>query len=565
MGRAALKDAGLRWIEAAASEAAVAFIAQVDTTAAPRTLHPDDVVERMAPFAARREPPSGLEGVCVTAAAHMPTANTFFTRAVQREIMRALVREAGNDTVAGATDAVGAASAAEGAAVRVDYRGTPAWVALQDMAARRKKDANKRRRQSQKQRPRTVDISKDDGGSGGGVTTTIGEVIPKLPETSAAATAATAREGQEAKGQRKDKPAKKAPKVENSAANEKKRKKGTDSASPTESNTRKRCTTTEKEKPNAAPLSKTAAAVAREDDGNWRRGSKHQLASRIDRYVQHAGAMLALEREAEAASATAMLLQESESPWLFRENSANAPGAAEGTSVGRRGALMEGLQLVGTTAGPVAGTQLLDFRIVGGGVLPPSAINVGDRVAVAISPGGRNLANFGELDGVVGMEMTTGVDDDGSEGTAMSSNGNGGGGSSVPRRSYEVEGVVRVLDAAAGEVTVVIDPLHQRRLQSNVHENTSRSGDSSPPSASSSPLSWPSGDDDGYSLAQAADVVLAGRTLRLVRMPDVVTYERQLAALNTLRNIPGEGRGRMVCSLGPECVNTWCAPWDPNV
>ena len=94
-----------------------------------------------------------------------------------------------------------------------------------------------------------------------------------------------------------------------------------------------------------------------------------------------------------------------------------------------------------------------------------------------------------------------------------------------------LEGEVRALDAAAGEVTLVVDPLHQRRLRSSLM-NVPEVGGPTPSKLDDDD------DDDGFSLAQAADVVLAGRTLRLVRVPDVVTYERQLAALNTLRNVP---------------------------
>ena len=165
----------------------------------------------------------------------------------------------------------------------------------------------------------------------------------------------------------------------------------------------------------------------------------------------------------------------------------------------------EGLRLVGTTAGPAAGTQLLDFRMHGGGVLPPSAINVGDRVAVAIAPGGGDSVDEGEGEGVAGMvsyDEDDDVDDDDTSSVKLST-------SAPRRRSYEVEGVVRVLDAAAGEVTLVVDPLHQRRLQSHLTELPVNFGEGGG-----------GGDGGEYSMAQAADVVLAGRTLRLVRVPD---------------------------------------------
>jgi hypothetical protein len=538
MGRAALSERGLRWIEAAASEAAVAFIAQVDENGG-GVAGDAAAVERMAPFIARRDPPPGLEGVCAAAGAHHPTANTFFTRAVQRELIRAL--GANNTTSAATKDTESEGSWGQGSEgeVRADYRKTPAWVALNDIAARRKKGkaaaggvslaprAVKHREQRQRCQAAAAD---GGGGGGGGETNAAGEATTK---TAAAAAAESKGQG---KRQKKDKPAKKttpAPKAEkkkmkkNVEEEEEEEGKKKEKKTGPESKTRKK-TTSAAPPPPPPPLSAAAAAVAREDDGGWRRHPKDALVARIDRFVTHAGAMLALEREAEAASAAALLLQESASSASSASSessslltAAASPAAAvvvaEGTSVGRAGAVMEGLQLVGTTAGPAAGTQLLDFRIVGGGVLPPSAIGVGDRVAVAIVPGGGGSVDEGEEEGVAGMGPGAGRPR-GGPGNNGGGGGGGGGGSRAPRRSYEVEGVVRVLDAAAGEVTLVVDPLHQRRLRSNVDDD---------------------GDGKGYSLAQAADVVLAGRTLRLVRVPDVVTYERQLAALKTLRNVPG--------------------------
>ena len=47
---------------------------------------------------------------------------------------------------------------------------------------------------------------------------------------------------------------------------------------------------------------------------------------------------------------------------------------------------------------------------------------------------------------------------------------------------------------------------------------------------------------DGETLKKAARMslerTLGGRMVRLVRVPDATTYERQIAALNTLRNVP---------------------------
>ena len=127
-------------------------------------------------------------------------------------------------------------------------------------------------------------------------------------------------------------------------------------------------------------------SVANENEGNWRKAPKSALADRLERFVKHASEMLALEREAEACTAANLLLQEqSEYPScpVVLPGAENTP---EGTSVGRAGALMEGLMLVGAAPGPEgAGTRLLNFSPAAGGALPPSAINVGDRVAIAVT------------------------------------------------------------------------------------------------------------------------------------------------------------------------------------
>ena len=239
----------------------------------------------------------------------------------------------------------------------------------------------------------------------------------------------------------------------------------------------------ERRMPKRKPSSKNSTAkfpVANENDGNWRKAPKSALADRLERFVKHASEMLALEREAEACTAANLLLQEqSEYPScpVVLPGAKNTP---EGTSVGRAGALMEGLMLVGAAPGPEgAGTRLLNFRPAAGGALPPSAINVGDRVAIAVT---------GVLD-------YTDLYDESPAG-------------------YEVEGVIQSLEPTRNEVNLVVDggSVNQRRLLSK-------------------------------GSFVIVDEVLAGKILRFVRVPDAVTYERQLAALKKLANVPNRRTG----------------------
>lgn len=239
----------------------------------------------------------------------------------------------------------------------------------------------------------------------------------------------------------------------------------------------------ERRMPKRKPSSKNSTAkfpVANENDGNWRKAPKSALADRLERFVKHASEMLALEREAEACTAANLLLQEqSEYPScpVVLPGAENTP---EGTSVGRAGALMEGLMLVGAAPGPEgAGTRLLNFRPAAGGALPPSAINVGDRVAIAVT---------GVLD-------YTDLYDESPAG-------------------YEVEGVIQSLEPTRNEVNLVVDggSVNQRRLLSK-------------------------------GSFVIVDELLAGKILRFVRVPDAVTYERQLAALKKLANVPNSRTG----------------------
>lgn len=243
-------------------------------------------------------------------------------------------------------------------------------------------------------------------------------------------------------------------------------------------------------KPKRKPGSRKPKAnfsVANENDGNWRKAPKSALADRLGRFVQHASEMLALEREAEACTAANLLLQEqSEYPScpVVLPGAENTP---EGTSVGRAGALMDGLMLIAAAPGPEgAGTRLLNFRPADGKELPPSAINVGDRVAIAVT---------GVLDTVDSFDKSATFDESATGG-------------------YEVEGVIQSLDPTRDEVTLVVDggSVNQRRLLSK-------------------------------GSFVIVDEVLAGKVLRLVRVPDTVTYERQLAALAKLANVPNSRTG----------------------
>ena len=138
--------------------------------------------------------------------------------------------------------------------------------------------------------------------------------------------------------------------------------------------------------------------------------------------------------------------------------------------------------LVGAAPGPEgAGTRLLNLRPAAGGALPPSAINVGDRVAIAV----------------------TGVLDDADSDLYEES-----------PAGYEVEGVIQSLEPTRNEVNLVVDggSVNQRRLLSK-------------------------------GSFVIVDEVLAGKVLRLVRVPDAVTYERQLAALEKLANVPNSRTG----------------------
>ena len=79
---------------------------------------------------------------------------------------------------------------------------------------------------------------------------------------------------------------------------------------------------------------------------------------------------------------------------------------------------------------------------------------------------------------------------------------------------YEVEGVIQSLEPTRNEVNLVVDggSVNQRRLLSK-------------------------------GSFVIVDELLAGKILRFVRVPDAVTYERQLAALKKLANVPNSRTG----------------------
>ena len=205
-----------------------------------------------------------------------------------------------------------------------------------------------------------------------------------------------------------------------------------------------------------------------DDDEGWRSASKSSLRDAVSRFADVASALLMSERETEAASAAALLLRGAESDDAI---------VSEGTSLGRSGAVMEGLRLTSLTPGAGKSGRLLNLRVDDDAEgLPPSAVNVGDRVAVAIIPDDDD-----DSPELVGTDAST------DEETAT--------------RAFEAECEVRALNPRGGEVTLAETEGTPEELDA-VFER------------------------------------VVGRRLRLVRVPDAVTYERQLAALRTLRNVP---------------------------
>lgn len=227
-----------------------------------------------------------------------------------------------------------------------------------------------------------------------------------------------------------------------------------------------------------------------DDDGGWRRRSKRALQDDIARYVDVAAAALEAERSAEAAAAAAMSSSEA-------GDDARATASAvdrdvpEGTIVGRAGAMMGGLRLASARPSPGKGGRLLNLRVEGGGALPASALSVGDRVAAVSTDerdGGDDDSGF--------VSVSCDVDE-------------------APWSLSDAEAVISEMDPANGVLTLL--------------EATKKAG----PKATETP-----NETRDARLSESLEQTLGGRLVRLVRVPDATTYERQIAALRTLRNVP---------------------------
>ena len=227
-----------------------------------------------------------------------------------------------------------------------------------------------------------------------------------------------------------------------------------------------------------------------DDDGGWRHRSKRALQDDIARYVDVAAAALEAERSAEAAAAAAMSSSEA-------GDDARATASAvdrdvpEGTIVGRAGAMMGDLRLASARPSPGKGGRLLNLRVEGGGALPASALSVGDRVAAVLMDdcdGGDDDSGF--------VSVSCDVDE-------------------APWSLSDAEAVIFEMDPANGVLTLL--------------EATKKAG----PKATETP-----NETRDARLSESLEQTLGGRLVRLVRVPDATTYERQIAALRTLRNVP---------------------------
>ena len=228
-----------------------------------------------------------------------------------------------------------------------------------------------------------------------------------------------------------------------------------------------------------------------DDDGGWRRRSKEKLSADIDRYVDVAIRSLDFQRrcESEAAAAAPPLVDASK----------NSTQNSEGTVIGRSGATMTGLRL--TSARPSSGKsgRLLNMRPACGGALPSSALAVGDRVAAVF------------VDGSLSIDRQT---SDVSRSIDAPPPPAG-----VTETVTHAEAVIVELDAIGGVVTL---------LEAKTDKTESRRS----VGASTKTLS------EMLAGLKSLEELLAGRLVRLVRVPDNTTWERQLTALRTLRNVP---------------------------
>ena len=216
-----------------------------------------------------------------------------------------------------------------------------------------------------------------------------------------------------------------------------------------------------------------------DDDGGWRKRSKQKLQSDINRYVDVASAAIEFERRNEANGAAAM------SSMKIQSEPNETTATPEGTVIGRLGASMDGVHL--TSARPNSGKngRLLNLR-AGGGELPPSALAVGDRVACVFTGNAvdKSMMSFDEP-------------------------------STAPYETLsDQEAVITELDPIGGVVTLLEAKPEGKGLDKTKSLNEMLAG------------------------RKLLEEIIAGRVVRLVRVPDATTYERQLTALRTLRNVP---------------------------
>ena len=228
-----------------------------------------------------------------------------------------------------------------------------------------------------------------------------------------------------------------------------------------------------------------------DDDGGWRHRSRRALQDDIARYVDVAAAALEAEKSAEAAAAAAMSSSEA-GDGARATASAVDRDVPEGTIVGRSGAMIGNLRLASARPSPGKGGRLLNLRVEGGGALPASALSVGDRVAAVSTD---------ERDG--------GDDDSGFVSVSCDVE------QQAPWSLSDAEAVIVEMDPANGVLTLL--------------EATKKAG----PKATETP-----NETRDARLSESLERTLGGRLVRLVRVPDATTYERQIAALRTLRNVP---------------------------
>ena len=239
-------------------------------------------------------------------------------------------------------------------------------------------------------------------------------------------------------------------------------------------------------KPRARISPKGDRPAGFDDDGGWRHRSKRALRDDIARYVDVATAALEAERQAEAAAAAAM--SQLEAGGDVRATASDVDrDVPEGTIVGRAGAMMDGMRLTSARPGSVKGGRLLNLRVEGGGALPPSALAVGDRVAAV---------------------LVDNCDDDDSGFVSVRCDAD-----EAPWSLSDAEAVISEIDPANGVLTLLETTRKDKpKAAESLNEMLAR--------------------------RKSLEELMGGRLVRLVRVPDATTYERQIAALRTLRNVP---------------------------